>query len=223
MLLLLIIISIILTIFSRLGLLQHTDTLSLNEIYDLADNGDIIYYRWKHVWFGLDFITPFTHAGLVIVDPNTKQKYVVETHLPGDTKHIGIYSGGINVYPLKLRLSTYDGTTFYTQLKFKPDNDKVLLYLKNLSEYKEEIPFYKKYVQYFVTNCLTKRLIPYQTNIEDKEGMFCSEFVGFSLKELNVIPESVEHECLTPGDFRYLKNKNGEYLYKDLIRIRVST
>lgn len=195
--------------------------MSLDEIYELADTGDIIYYRWKHIWFGQDLITPFTHTGLVITHPMTKEKFVVETHLAGDTKNIGVYSGGINVYPLKLRLSTYNGTTFLTKLKVKPNDDDVLLFLKNLSEYKDRIPFYEKYVQYFVRNCLTKRLFNHTGNIEDKEGMFCSEFVGFSLKELKIIPESVEHGCLTPGDFRYIKNESGEYLYKDLIRIRL--
>jgi hypothetical protein len=223
MLLLLLIISIILTVLSRIDLLYNTKALSLDEIYELADTGDIIYYRWKYIWFGQDLITPFTHTGLVVAHPMTKQKFVIETHLAGDTKNIGIYTGGINVYPLKLRLSTYSGTTFLTKLKNKPNNDDVLSFLTKLTEYKERIPFYEKYVQYFVRNCLTKRLFNHKTDFEAKEGMFCSEFVGFSLKELKVIPKSVEHSCLTPDDFRYIKDEKGEYLYKDLIRIKVSS
>lgn len=201
---------------------HYTPSKTLNEVYyNLAETGDIVYFRWKDVAFTHELISPFTHIGLIIIDPDTDKRYIVETHLAGDGKKLGVYEGGINVYPLKERLEKYEGHTFLTKLKYRrPDNIDVNEFLSNVEKFQTEIPFHDEYTEYFTRNCLTKRVCKDCFDIEKKAGMFCSEFIAFCLKELSIVPPDFDHECLAPGDFRYVQHVNGDYLYDDLIRIR---
>lgn len=220
MLLLILIIFSIITIFQATFLVHVTQLKPLDEIYDIAETGDLVYFRWKEVVFSHEIISPFTHIGLIVIHPETKEKLIVETHLAGDTSHIGIYKGGINIYPLKLRLSTYEGHAFLTKLKSKPLERDSVKFWNNLKTFKSEIPFHDEYAEYFTKNCLKKRLCKNCFDIDKKEGMFCSEFIGFALKQLNMVPQTFNHECLAPGDFRYIKNDKGEYLYGDIVKVK---
>lgn len=218
--LILILILFIFTILFKAVTIVNTKKLkSLDEIYNLAENGDLIYFRWKEVSFFHEIISPFTHIGIIIINPETKEKLIVESHLAGDTKHLGNDKGGIHTYPLKLRLSTYDGYTFLSKLKTPPTDTDTSIFWKNIETFKSDIPFNNKYEEYFKKTCLKKRLCKGCFDTENKKDMFCSEFVGFALKQLNVLPKDFNHECLAPGDFRYI-NYNKEKLYGDIIAVK---
>jgi hypothetical protein len=198
---------------------------SLDEIYNLAENGDLIYFRWTKVSFLHEMISPFTHIGIIIINPETNEKLIVESHLAGDTKHIGNDKGGINTYPLKLRLSTYDGYTFLSKIKIHPTDTDTLIFWRNLETFKSNIPFNNKYEEYFKKTCIKRRLCEGCFDVEKRDDMMCSEFVGFALKQLNILPKDFNHECLAPGDFRYINyinyiNYNKEKLYGNIIMVK---
>lgn len=213
-----IIIYIIYIILNTLHILYFTQKLNIDNVYNLADTGDLIFFRWKEVSPYHEILSSFTHIGVVIVDNG--EKYIVETHLEGDTSNIGVFSGGIHIYPLILRLKNYDGHLFLSKLNIndKP-NINTKLFLKNIEQYKKTIPFHNDYRNYFKKNCIKNRLCKNCFSIEEKVGMFCSEFIAFCLKELDIVDKDFEHRCIIPVDFRYIKNKNGENLYKNLIKI----
>lgn len=199
-------------------LIYDTEQMHIDDIYDLCETSDIIYFRWNEVDFHHEIISPFTHIGMVVVKPDN-QKYIIETHLSGDTSDIGTYRGGINVYPLKLRLNNYKGHTFLSKIKleYKPNQNQIQDFILKINDYKSNIPFHDDYKGYFINNCLKNRL--FNTPIEKKKGMFCSEFMGFCLKELNIVDDDFIFNCLVPGDFRYIKNKESKLIYQNLIKI----
>lgn len=228
LILLLLVCSVILNV---LDILYYTKYINLDDAYDSVETGDLICFRWKEVALEHEFISPFTHIGMVIVKTNPitnkLEKYIIETHLAGDTSDIGIYKGGINIYPLKLRINKYDGNIFLAKLdkSNRPRIENVNYFLSNTNKYKESLPFHDDYKGYFKNNCLKKRIstklnCPKCFDIEEKNGLFCSEFVGFCLKELGILDSDFEHNCLVPGDFRFIKDSNNNILYKELLKIK---
>lgn len=196
------------------SILSNTVSRSRNDIINLADNGDLIYFRWNTVSFLHNIISPFTHIGVVIIKDN--KKYIVETHSAGDTYNFGIYTGGVHIYPLNIRLNTYNGDIYLSQLKEKYRPNKIIIddFVLHILKSKLKIPFYNEYVNYFTSKCLAKRNL--KLTIKPKVGMFCSEFVGYCLKELKIVNNDFDYNCLAPGDFRYIKNDdNTELLYND--------
>lgn len=191
----------------------------INDAYNLAETGDIIYFRWNTVAFEHEILSPFTHIGIVIIKSDGI-KYILETHLAGDTSNIGIFSGGVNIYPLKLRLENYKGHKFISKLSnlFRPNYNDTQNFISKIDYYKKNIPFYDDYKEYFINHCLKNRI--FYSELKDKNGMFCSEFIGYCLIELNIINKDFNFKCLVPGDFRFIKY-NGKLLYDtdNLIKI----
>ena len=210
----------ILIVINGLCIVYNTTKLNLDDAYDLAETGDIIYFRWKDVEFQHELISPFTHIGVVVSNQRSGEKYIIETHLAGDTSNMGVFTGGIHVYPFKLRLEKYEGHTFLSQLN---DNDRPLMnvpeFLGKVKQYKTTIPFHDDYNGYFKRNCLKNRICKNCFDIEEKKGMFCSEFTAFCLKELGIVEQDFNHKCMVPGDFRYIENSDGRNIYKNLIKI----
>jgi hypothetical protein len=195
----------------------NLNKIHINEICNLAETGDIIYFRWTDVDIMHEIVSPFTHIGLVIINPYTKHKYIIETHLKGDGKELGVLDGGIQQYNLNDRLQTYEGHTYLSKLKnvYKPNLDQVLKLISNFKAFKKDIPFYGDYSNYFKMNCIKYKLCNDCFTIEEKAGLFCSEFVGFCLKELQIVNNDFNYKCMTPGDFMYISDANKNLLYDD--------
>jgi len=189
----------------------------INKICDLADTGDIIYFRWSNVDILHEIVSPFTHIGLVLIDPYTKYKYIIETHLKGDGEDLGILDEGIQKYNLKDRLQTYKGFTYLSKLKnkYKPSLEKVIKFITNFKKFKKNIPFHGDYSNYFKMNCIKYKLCNDCFTIEEKDGLFCSEFVGFCLKELEIVNNAFDYKCMTPGDFMHSIDNDKNLLYDE--------
>lgn len=200
-------------------IIHMTTKMYIDDAYNLAETGDIVYFRWNTVAFEHELISPFTHIGIVIVKSDGN-KYILETHLSGDTNDIGIYKGGINIYPLKLRLTSYQGHKFISKLSnfARPSHKDIQDFIMKIDDYKNNIPFHDDYKGYFINNCLKNRI--FNSELQNKKGMFCSEFIGYCLTQLNITSKDFNFKCLVPGDFRFIKYDNKLLYDKDnLIKI----
>jgi hypothetical protein len=201
-------------------ILHKTLEKTVDEIYEIAETGDLVYFRWHEVDFKHEIISPFTHIGMIIEIDNIK--YIIETHLEGDTKNIGVYTGGVHVYPLKLRLSKYEGYTFLTKLNVdaKPTHTDIIYFLENINKYKE-IPFKNEYKDFYLQQCVKHHVCNdcFEKSEPKQETLMCSEFIGFCLKELKIVPPDFNYVCLTPNDFKFIK-KNNKQIYNDIIKVK---
>lgn len=170
---------------------------------DNINNGDLILFRWNKVGLLHEIISSFTHVGIVI------DNQILETHLKGDTES---YRGGVHLYNLKDRINKYLGTNYILKIKTPLTNEQVHKILNKLEEYKK-IPFHDEYESHFKQVCVPKMVCKNCFNDTERKGMFCSEFVGFILKELSILPKDYNIHCLTPGSFVNMKNIFGD-LYK---------
>lgn len=183
----------------------------LDQVYNESKTGDIIYFRWHTVDAQHDLVSKFTHVGLIVEKDN--EKFILETHKKGDTVHMGVESGGVHMYPMKKRIEMYEGLNFFAKNKRSPT-------LPNKLEEYMKIPFYDDYTGHFTRTCLIKSLC--EKCIDDdrkKKGMFCSEFVGYLLKEMGMLEQTRDLYCLSPESFETLKDANGEFIYGETIRI----
>lgn len=165
------------------------------------NDGDLILFRWNKVGILHEIISSFTHVGIVI------NNHILETHLKGDTES---YRGGVHLYDLKDRIKNYRGSNYVLKIKTPLTNIQTKYILNNLEEYKK-IPFYDKYENHFKEVCIPKMICKncFKENTE-KPGMFCSEFVGFILKELGILHKDFNIQCLTPQSFTKFDNIFGE-------------
>jgi hypothetical protein len=91
--------------------LNALQTYNLQKAYNFAEQGDLILFQWYEINPLQESVSPFTHVGIVI-DIN-KKKYILETHLKGDTKHMGYKDAeGVNIYDFKKRIKMYKGKNY---------------------------------------------------------------------------------------------------------------
>jgi len=187
-------------------------TYNLQKAYNFAEQGDLILFQWYKINPLQESVSPFTHVGIVI-DIN-KKKYILETHLKGDTKHMGYKDAeGVNIYDFKKRIKMYKGKNYL--LKKNPMYKMDIM--QKLTEY-INIPFYKEYKQHFVGYCIPKKICNSCLSDKIMNSMFCSQFIGYILQEQGVLDKSTNIDCLTPMDFLSLTNSHGR-IYTKLIKI----
>ena len=197
-------------------LLNDLINLNTNDVYELSETGDLIYFRWNEVALGNEMISPFTHIGMIIEINN--KKYIIETHAKGDTKNMGVDTGGVHIYPLKMRLNYYEGNTFLVKIKneYKPTYDNIKYFIEDINDLKA-IPFKENYKDFFYKKCIKRRVCDNCFGNEDiTDTLMCSEFVGICLKKLKIVDDTFEYMCLAPYDFQFIK-KNNSYIYENII------
>lgn len=162
-----------------------------------VQDGDLILFRWNKVGILHDILSPFTHVGIVI------NGEILETHLKGDTES---YRGGVHLYNLKERIKNYKGYNFILKKRIPLTKFQTNKIMSNLEEYKK-IPFHDEYEKHFKNVCVPKKICKscFKEHIE-KQSMFCSEFVGYILKEIGELPKDFNIQCLTPSSFLNLEN-----------------
>lgn len=205
-------------IFSQPRLNFKSTTTS--EIYKLAKTGDILLFRWNKVDLVHNFVSFFTHVGIVVEIDN--EKYILETHLKGDTKHMGNPNGGVHLYDFKDRINMYNGHNFLLPIKEKLKNSNHNKIIKdNLDKYLK-LPFFDNYKKYYIHQCLPRKFCKtcFSESAPDTSFVYCSQFVGMILKDLGLIDKNMNINCISPYDFIFIKN-NKENIYQDIIyRIR---
>lgn len=180
--------------------LKNGEKDDINDIE--AETGDLILFRWHTVDVLHELFSSFTHVGMII-EINSK-KYILETHLKGDTIHMGYKSGGVHIYDLEERINMYEGDNYILKINrdlINKSNEKILY--DNLQDYLL-IPFQDEYRDHYTNVCIPNMFCDGCVK-STKKGMFCSEFIGFLLRELGILNEKVNTNCLTPSSFIDMK------------------
>lgn len=202
----LIIILAILIVLIMYIITKKIDLDKINVIKNVKDvnlqTGDLVLFRWHTVDILHDILSPFTHVGMVISLNN--KKYILETHLKGDTKHMGHETGGVHLYELQKRIDMYEGDNFILKIKDNLINDDNFQTLYNNFSLYSKIPFHDNYTGHFKNYCLPKMACDKCFAYYKRKGMFCSEFIGFLLQELKILDKKHPIDCLTPSSFLYL-------------------
>lgn len=190
--------------------------INVSDLYSKATTGDLLLFRWHSVNLIQNFVSFFTHVGIVVEIEN--KKYILETHLKGDTAHMGVTDGGVHLYDLKERINMYNGYNFLLQLKEKYRNKNYeQIIKKNLNNYLK-LPFFDNYKSYYMRQCFPRKICNtcFSQAPPDTEMNYCSQFVGIVLKDLGVLDKNTNVNCISPYDFIFIKN-NGDKLYEDVI------
>lgn len=188
-------------VHAKLVWLRELPSKDLAEVHGSLRTGDVVLFRQPSPSVVFQAASVFTHVG-VVVDSGTKQ--VLETHLPGDTKHMGFGTvGGVNMYDLRQRVATYQGTMFI--LRLRPDvRTSAGVVLHSLPRY-AQIPYYDKYILHHALQCLPRALLGTSSARQSDPGsMHCAMFVGLVLRDLGVLPAPTKIECLTPESFAHM-------------------
>lgn len=185
---------------------------TLEDAYNNAQQGDLVLFKWHKINPFQETVSPFTHVGMVLIVND--QKYILETHLKGDTSHMGYKDReGVNIYEFKERIKMYKGENYLLKKSsFYNINIK-----DKLSDY-INIPFYNDYKDHFIGYCIPKKLCNSCFENKIMNSMFCSQFIGYVLQDQGLIDPSINIDCLTPVDFLYMKNDHGP-LYTNLYKI----
>ena len=196
--------------------IKNLPSVPIKSAMKQCQTGDLVLFRWFEVSPLHDLISTFTHVGMVVEIDGTK--YIIESHLKGDTKHMGVHTGGVHLYDFDKRLSSYEGYKYLVKLKKHPSPNATKRFIANIPKYKQ-IPFYDDYTGYFKNICLPNRFCKSCVQRRDRQGMFCSEFIGFCLKELQILEQDFDYHCLVPGDIPTLKI-NGNHVFDKIENIQ---
>lgn len=187
---------------------------TLQNAYNSATTGDVILFRWNYVNPLHEIVSSFTHIGIVI--ELNGRKYILETHLKGDTNHMGFDNNdGVNIYDLYSRIKMYKGENFI--LKMNPKYYNKIKIDDNITNYRQ-IPFKNEYIQHFSGVCIPKKICNDCFSNVPGDSMFCSQFIGHILQQYSILEESFDINCLTPHDFVNIKNNDGN-IYETLYKI----
>lgn len=187
-----------------------------SDVYSNARTGDLLLFRWHSVDLIHNFISFFTHVGIVVELDN--KKYILETHREGDTVNMGVYDGGVKLYDLKERIRMYEGHNFLLPLKEKYRNKNHQEIIKNNLKNYIKLPFFDNYKEYYMRQCLPRMLCKscFSEPPPDTQLNYCSQFVGIVLRDLGILNKGTNVNCISPYDFIFIKN-NGDKLYEDVI------
>ena len=191
--------------------------IDIDELYKSCNTGDIIYFRWPYPDIGFRLFSKFSHVGMVYRDD--KRVYILETHPEGDGSELGVDESGVHLYDLKERIEKYTGICYLSTLNIDSCVQSESLNVhrlveKRMDKYKR-IPFDEdfryNYVMAYLHNLIGKT--------RKNEKMYCSTFIGFILKDLELLHDNCNIEVFSPSSFLHLK-KDNKYLYNpDLKKI----
>lgn len=189
---------------------RNYESATVDDTIRNSQTGDLIYFRARGVDILHSIVSYFTHIGMVLRDPITDEVFIVETHAEGDTDHMGFQKrSGVNFYDLRERINQYDGNVYYSRLiPSIPDiNDKV----RDFIEKCKGVPYDHGNRNHYINTCML--CVP--TTRQDMEKMFCSEFVGHTLRDLGLLKEDTRVSCFTPSSFVGMYSHTGEQMYDE--------
>jgi|694.fasta_scaffold00834_51 hypothetical protein len=182
---------------------------SAQQVYHEAKSGDIILCKQKHLSYIYNNIANFSHSAIIIVHPDTNKKYVVEIFRNKDKD-----LNDIKIVSLRDKIREYSGDLFHLRLKKTVDTTIVQQFLDKLPLYVKKYTFNHDIEKYVMT-CFAQRLYMRWFSHENNTKLVCTEFVGLIMKDLGVVSESFDNQCLLSGDFRFITD-NGIKLYDDI-------
>ena len=200
---------------NEMNIINNNYKISYKDLKKNAKTGDLIIYRWNTIDIGYRMFSKYSHVSMIIRKKN--KLFILETH-PNENKHKKSKNNeGVHLYKLKNRILNYDGDCYFTQLNCNTITSINLTnnIMKNIKKYKE-IPFDNSFRDLFVWNYFMN-LFNIKTPI--KNEMFCSEFIGYILKDNKIYNHDKNLTSLNPGSFLHLNHGNNGNLYKNLLKI----
>ena len=206
-----------LVVYVKGARLRGAPVVSLRDALARATTGDLVVFR--HRVSSLDLasrlVSAATHVGMVVRDADGTVT-VVETHSAGDTRALGVATGGVHAYPLDQRARAYDGEVYLCRLAvpLSPGQEAALrAAVRELSG----VPFETRFKRHYASKCLVRTG---RRGAEPRDQMFCSEFLGLVLVRAGLLPPDTDTQCLTPESFLHARVE-GRPLYTDLVRLAV--
>jgi len=174
-----------------------------DRIYDLLKTGDLILFRSQR--WTRNFVY-FTHVGM-IVDLNG-EKFVLELNKKYYKKDI---VPGVKLYKLLSRIANFDGKIYIAPIN-RIEKSSIYKLLNNLNEY-----YNIKFDKYMFFTLLKNT---FKIKNKKRTGMFCSEFIGYILQNIDILDKNYKIDTLFPESILDLKNKNNERIFKGYLRIK---
>jgi hypothetical protein len=170
------------------------------------------------------YVRPFmSHIAMVIVSPETNKKFVIEIHAEGDKKRLGVNKkGGINIYPLEWRINNYIGKTYLAKINKhnKPSHKNIVRFINKILYYKQKIQFEENF-KLIAFKRMVKNIIGIPIILDKTNTMFCTTFIGYCLKQLNILDSNINtDDIMLPVHFLFLKNSNNQKLYNKFYLIK---
>lgn len=172
-------------------------------IYDKFKTGDLILFRSKR-W--IRYFTYFTHVGM-IVDFNGK-KYILDLNKK-KSKTFGVKSG-VKMYDLYDRIKQFKGDIYI--LSIDKNINIINKFFLNLNNYFN--------IKFDSNICINLIKIKLNIKLKNRDGMFCSEFIGYILQDLDILDKSYNIYTIFPKTFLKLKDVNGNQIYDNLYKIK---
>jgi hypothetical protein len=190
-----------------------TPKLHYEKLLEIANTGDLIIFRWNIIDIGFRLFSKYSHVGMIVKHKN--KIYILETH-PNENFDSEKDNSGIHLYLLKPRLLDYEGTYYFTKLKYPYVRQNLKNHiLQNLKKYKKNIPFDNNFRYSFVLNYIYNLL---NIKISNRKEMFCSEFIATILENCNIYKHSKNLSSINPGTFLEF-TKNNKKIYGPLYHI----
>jgi hypothetical protein len=190
--------------------LTHIKGINIDKFLDTCQTGDIIITRWEHVDIGYRLFCKYCHVSMIYKN-KLGEKFLIDTHpaeYDEDDTHMEFPRSGVNMYPLKERITNYQGTCYFLKLKI-PHKIKNF----DFNKYKD-IPFSTDFRFSFLKNWFCNKFGIITTKTDNT--MYCSELTGYILQDLGILSKKIKINTLSPDSFELLKVGNQNLYDKPL-------
>jgi hypothetical protein len=180
--------------------------VNIDDVYDDLRTGDLILFRSKR-W--IRYFTYFTHVGL-IVDFHGK-KYILDLN----QKNFEIYGvkSGVKLYDMYNRINKFNGEIYFFKMNSRiMTNEKITRFFERMNDY-----FKIKFDSNLYVNIIKRKL---GIRVTNRDGMFCSEFIGYILQDLNILDSKYDISLIFPKTFSKLKTDDDSYIYVNMLKLK---
>lgn len=187
--------------------LKHINNINIEAFLENCQTGDLVITRWEYVDIGYRIFCKYCHVSMIYKNDFGK-KFLIDTHPPEYDQDDKLSRNGVNMYPLKKRITNYQGTCYFLKLNKRRN-------IKNFdfNKYKN-IPFSTDFRISFLKNWFYNKLGTVITEKTDNT-MYCSELTGYILQDLGIL-NKIKINTLSPDSFEFLKDNNQNLYNKPL-------
>lgn len=179
--------------------------VNINDVYDDLRTGDLILFR-SNRW--IRYFTYFTHVGM-IVDFHGK-KYILDLN----KKNFEIYGVkcGVKLYDMYNRINKFNGDIYFLKMNSQiMTNEKITRFFERMNDY-----FKIKFDSNLYVNIIKRKL---GIRVTSRDGMFCSEFIGYILQDLNILDCKYDISSIFPKSFSNLKTNDDLNIYINMLKL----
>jgi hypothetical protein len=102
----------------------------------------------------------------------------------------------------------------------KPSHKDIVRFINKIPYYKQKIPFEENF-KLVAFKRMVKNIIGIPIILDKTNTMFCTTFIGYCLKQLNILDSNINtDDIMLPAHFLFLKNSNNQKLYNTFYLIK---